>query len=61
MTDRRRTETERTPGQDTPGHKETTRTDPSWKIVATCAAPLMIYLWLHADALRLLLSGFAPR
>ncbi len=61
MAARRRTETEKTPDQDTPGRKEAMRTDPSWKIVATCAALLIIYLWLHADALRLLLSGFASR
>ena len=48
-------------GQDTPGRKEITPAAPSWKIVATCAALLIIYLWLHADALRLLLSGFASR
>ena len=61
MAARKRTETERTTDQDTPGRKETTPTDPSWRIVATCAVLLVIYLWLHADALRLLLSGFASR
>ncbi len=61
MPTRRRTETERMTDQDTLARKKTTPADPSWKIVATCAALLIIYLWLHADALRLLLSGFAPR
>ena len=61
MASRKRTEPQRMPDQDNPGRKETTPTDPSWKIVATCAALLVIYLWLHADALRLLLGGFASR
>lgn len=61
MTSRKRRDTNSTAGQDTPGRAETTPTDPSWRIVAICAALLIIYLWLHADALRLLLSGFASR
>lgn len=61
MIARKRMETERTPDQDTKGRKEITPTDRSWKIVAACAALLAVYLWLHADAVRLLLSGFASR
>ena len=57
----KRAETEGAPDQDATGRKKTTPTDRSWKIVAACAALLTIYLWLHADALRLLLSGFASR
>ena len=61
MAAKKRTETKRTTDQDTPGRKETTPTDRSWRIVATCAILLVIYIWLHAEALRLLLGGFASR
>ena len=61
MAARKHTKTERTPDQDTPGRREAAPADRSWKIVAACAALLGIYLWLHADAVRLLLSGFASR
>jgi hypothetical protein len=61
MAARKRMETDRTTDRDTPGRTEAALTDPSWRIVAICAVLLIIYLWLHADALRLLLSGFASR
>ena len=61
MATRKHTKTGRTRGQDIPGHGEAMPTGRSWKIVTTCAALLVIYLWLHADAVRLLLSGFASR
>ena len=61
MAAKKRMETDGTTGRDTPGRTETAPTDPSWRIVAICAVLLIIYLWLHADSLRLLLSGFASR
>ncbi|MFH1865004.1 MAG: hypothetical protein ABIK85_03905 [Candidatus Eisenbacteria bacterium] len=61
MAARKRAKTDSTTDRDIPGRMETTPTDPSWRIVAFCAVLLVIYLWLHADALRLLLGGFASR
>ena len=61
MANSKRTETRGATGRETQSHKETPSTDPSWRIVAVCAVLLIIYLWLHADALRLLLGGFASR
>ncbi len=61
MAARKRTKTGRTPDQDTPDRGEAAPADRSWKIVTACATLLIIYLWLHADAVRLLLSGFASR
>ena len=62
MAAKKRKMTEKTTDDlDTLDHNETKPTDPSWRIVAACSALLIIYLWLHADALRLLLSGFASR
>jgi hypothetical protein len=57
----KRTKTGRTPDKDTPDRREAAPTGRSWKIVTACAALLTIYLWLHADAVRLLLGGFASR
>ena len=61
VTARKPTKTKRTTDQNTLSREETTPADASWRIVATCAVVLIIYLWLHADALRLLLGGFASR
>ena len=57
----KRTEKNRATDSDTPAARESAFTEASWRIVAACAVGLVVYLWLHVDSLRLLLSGFASR